>query len=145
MPLAIFVKRIKDLTQEMIILAERKISRVLHEEFVDHWLQHQIKSDERFPPVVGDEELFDKPAERLPVRICLPASFPIQTEVRERQLNLADAISQALDTASFIAGLPQWPAYDPGSRATMILNDECHVGNDPGKAERMALSSLRQS
>lgn len=43
------------------------------------------------------------------------------------------------------AGLPHWPAYDPGTRATMVLNDECRVENDPEKTERMALSSLRQS
>jgi len=43
------------------------------------------------------------------------------------------------------AGLPHWPAYDPGTRPTMVLNDECRVENDPGKAERVALSSLRQS
>lgn len=41
-------------------------------------------------------------------------------------------------------GLPRWPAYDPDTRATMILNNECHVENDPGRAERMALSSLRK-
>jgi para-nitrobenzyl esterase len=68
----------------------------------------------------------------------------------ERLQRLADKVSGAW--AAFArtgnsnhAGLPHWPAYDPGSRATMILNDECHVENDPGKAERTALSSLRQS
>ncbi len=68
----------------------------------------------------------------------------------ERLQRLADKVSGAW--AAFArtgnsnhAGVPHWPAYDPGSRATMILNDECHVENDPGKAERMALSSLRQS
>jgi para-nitrobenzyl esterase len=43
------------------------------------------------------------------------------------------------------AGLSHWPAYEPGTRATMVLNDECRVENDPGKAERVALSSLRRS
>ena len=42
------------------------------------------------------------------------------------------------------ASLPHWPVYDPGARATMLLNVECHVENDPGKAERVALSSLKQ-
>ena len=42
------------------------------------------------------------------------------------------------------ASLPHWPVYDPVARAIMLLNVECHVENDPGKAERVALSSLKQ-
>jgi para-nitrobenzyl esterase len=42
------------------------------------------------------------------------------------------------------ASLPHWLAYETGARATMLLNVECHVENDPGKAERVALSSLKQ-
>jgi para-nitrobenzyl esterase len=44
-----------------------------------------------------------------------------------------------------LAGLPNWPAYDPGTRATMIFNNECKVVNDPGKDERLAMSSLPQA
>jgi len=40
------------------------------------------------------------------------------------------------------SGLPQWPAYETQSRATMIFNDECKVVDDPGKAERLALTAL---
>ena len=40
------------------------------------------------------------------------------------------------------AGLPNWPVYDTGRRATMIFNDECRVVDDPGKDERQALLSL---
>jgi para-nitrobenzyl esterase len=39
-------------------------------------------------------------------------------------------------------GLPHWPAYDTSTRATMILDNECRVVNDPGKEERLAMSSL---
>ena len=39
-------------------------------------------------------------------------------------------------------GLPQWPAYDTSTRATMIFNNECKVVNDPGKDERLAMASL---
>jgi para-nitrobenzyl esterase len=39
-------------------------------------------------------------------------------------------------------GLPQWPAYDATTRATMVFNDECKVVNDPGKEERLAISAL---
>jgi len=40
------------------------------------------------------------------------------------------------------SGLPHWPAYDAKTRATMIFNDECKVVNDPGKDERLAITSL---
>jgi para-nitrobenzyl esterase len=43
------------------------------------------------------------------------------------------------------AGLPHWPAYDAVNRATMIFNDECRVVNDPGKEERLAMSSLART
>jgi para-nitrobenzyl esterase len=33
-------------------------------------------------------------------------------------------------------GIPRWPAYTPDTRATMILNAECHVDNDPFSTER---------
>jgi para-nitrobenzyl esterase len=39
-------------------------------------------------------------------------------------------------------GLPHWPAYDINTRATMILDKEYRVVNDPGKEERLAMSSL---
>jgi len=42
-------------------------------------------------------------------------------------------------------GLPHWPAYDINTRATMILDKECRVANDPGKEERLAMSSLPPS
>ena len=32
------------------------------------------------------------------------------------------------------ASLPHWPVDDPGARATMLLNVECHVENDPGES-----------
>jgi para-nitrobenzyl esterase len=41
------------------------------------------------------------------------------------------------------AGLPHWPAYETSTRATMIFNDECKVVNDPGKDERLAMTSMR--
>jgi para-nitrobenzyl esterase len=36
-------------------------------------------------------------------------------------------------------GLPMWPAYTADQRATMILNNECQVANDPNRDERQAL------
>jgi para-nitrobenzyl esterase len=35
------------------------------------------------------------------------------------------------------ASLPAWPAYTPEQRATMLLDAECHVANDPGQETRL--------
>jgi para-nitrobenzyl esterase len=40
------------------------------------------------------------------------------------------------------SALPHWPAYDTKSRATMIFNDECKLEDDPGRNERLAMSTL---
>jgi para-nitrobenzyl esterase len=42
-------------------------------------------------------------------------------------------------------GLPHWPAYDPSTRPTMIFNDECKVVDDPGKDERLAMTTLQSA
>jgi para-nitrobenzyl esterase len=36
-------------------------------------------------------------------------------------------------------GLPAWTPYDGATRATMILDNECRIQNDPRKADRLAL------
>jgi para-nitrobenzyl esterase len=41
-------------------------------------------------------------------------------------------------------GLPNWPAFNTSERATMILNTECKVVNDPYGEARRALAALRQ-
>jgi para-nitrobenzyl esterase len=40
-------------------------------------------------------------------------------------------------------GFPNWPAFNTSERATMILNTECKVVNDPYGEERRALASFR--
>jgi para-nitrobenzyl esterase len=40
-------------------------------------------------------------------------------------------------------GLPSWPAFNTKQRATMILDNECKVVNDPNGEERLALVALR--
>ncbi len=39
-------------------------------------------------------------------------------------------------------GLPDWPRYDAGARATMIFDTECRVVNDPDGAERLAMGGV---
>ncbi len=41
-------------------------------------------------------------------------------------------------------GLPNWPAFNATQRATMILNNQCKVVNDPNGPERVALAALRR-
>jgi para-nitrobenzyl esterase len=38
--------------------------------------------------------------------------------------------------------LPEWPAFDTAKRATMFLDDECRVVNDPNGEERTAIRTL---
>lgn len=40
-------------------------------------------------------------------------------------------------------GLPNWPAYTPDTRATMVFNNECKVVNDPGREERLAMKGIK--
>lgn len=40
-------------------------------------------------------------------------------------------------------GLPNWPAFNTKQRATMILNNECEVVDDPNGEERQALPAIR--
>jgi para-nitrobenzyl esterase len=40
-------------------------------------------------------------------------------------------------------GLPNWPAFNTKQRATMILNNECEVINDPNGEERQALRAIQ--
>ena len=40
--------------------------------------------------------------------------------------------------------LPEWPAFDTTTRATMMLDNECRVANDPNGAERRELLSVRK-
>jgi len=41
------------------------------------------------------------------------------------------------------ADLPNWPAFSPGSYPTMVLGNNCRVVNDPNRAERLALKTIR--
>jgi len=40
------------------------------------------------------------------------------------------------------SGDPGWPAYDPSTRATMLLGEQCGVADDPMAAERRAWEGL---
>jgi para-nitrobenzyl esterase len=42
-------------------------------------------------------------------------------------------------------GIPEWPAFTTKQRATMILNDECRVVDDPNGEERRTLAALEHS
>jgi para-nitrobenzyl esterase len=42
------------------------------------------------------------------------------------------------------AGLPNWPAFDPAMRATMVFDAEPRMVNDPHGAERRAMQGIRE-
>jgi para-nitrobenzyl esterase len=42
-------------------------------------------------------------------------------------------------------GLPNWSSFDTTTRMTMVFDNVCSLINDPHKAERVALGSLRRS
>jgi para-nitrobenzyl esterase len=42
-------------------------------------------------------------------------------------------------------GLPKWNPYTASERATMILDNECKVVNDPNREERLAIQNLGRS
>jgi para-nitrobenzyl esterase len=42
-------------------------------------------------------------------------------------------------------GLPKWPVFKTDERATMILDNQCKVVNDPHGEERLALAALRSA
>jgi para-nitrobenzyl esterase len=42
-------------------------------------------------------------------------------------------------------GLPKWNPYIASGRATMILDNECKVVNDPNREERLAIQNLGRS
>jgi para-nitrobenzyl esterase len=61
---------------------------------------------------------------------------------------LADRMSTAFatfarDGAPGHNGLPHWPAFTLAQRATMVLDNDCRVVNDPSRAERLALDEVR--
>ena len=39
-------------------------------------------------------------------------------------------------------GIPHWPAYDLTERATMILDTECRIANDPGRETRLLWKAI---
>ena len=43
-----------------------------------------------------------------------------------------------------VAGIPAWPRYELKQRATMLINTQCQVVNDPDSAIRQLWAALRQ-
>jgi para-nitrobenzyl esterase len=65
------------------------------------------------------------------------------TGTRPDRQQLADMLSETW--LAFARGgdpnhgaLPRWPAFDPATRATMILDVPCHAEHDPHREERLA-------
>ena len=85
----------------------------------------------------------------LPFVFDHPENTPFMTGTGPEQRALAEKVSEAW--VSFArAGhpnhkdLPNWPAFDTTTRATMIFNNECKVVNDPYGEERRAMETYRE-
>ncbi len=70
--------------------------------------------------------------------------------VGERQQALADVMSEAWLAFARTgnpnhSGLPEWPAYDPATRATMVFDDQSRVINDPRGRERAIIDAALRS
>jgi len=70
---------------------------------------------------------------------------------RQERYALQDRMSAAWTTFARTGNpnvkglLPEWPAFDAAQRATMVLDNECRVVNDPNADERRALTAVRKA
>src|SRR6201998_2658965 len=78
---------------------------MLHKELVDQRFEHHIESDERFCPIVCDEQCFDDFTERLPHRVGLPQSPAVGSKPRVDFLKLPDAVSDSLNATHLVGRL----------------------------------------
>jgi para-nitrobenzyl esterase len=85
----------------------------------------------------------------LPFVFNHPETIQFMTGSGADQRTLADNMSGAW--AAFARtgspnykGLPNWPAFDPATRATMVFNSESRVVNDPYGEERKAMQAIRE-
>jgi para-nitrobenzyl esterase len=88
-----------------------------------------------------DGRLFSPHAVEIPFAFDNVARFPNLAPGRPEAAALAartsDAwIAFARNGVPAHRGLPEWPAYDARRRATMVLDAECRVEDDPGAAAR---------
>jgi para-nitrobenzyl esterase len=102
---------------------------------------------------------FDWPIPRLGGRLGAPhgvtTPFVFRTTEAARSLvgdapacrGLSDQVSEAWLAFARTgnpnhAGLPDWPRYETGRRATMIFDETCRVAADPDRAERVAMEAV---
>jgi para-nitrobenzyl esterase len=60
----------------------------------------------------------------------------------DRGHNALSAFMQAAWAEFARSGDPGWKRFDTATRATMMLDRECQLANDPGKAERLAQAAM---
>ena len=71
---------------------------------------------------------------------------PTTEEMRALSRAMADAwVAFARDGAPSASGLPEWPAYGPGTRSTMTFDLDCAVEDDPGGELRRAWTAAARS
>src|SRR5258708_13545874 len=116
MPPAVFVEGIKDLTEQIVALAQRDIAKVVHKYLVHKGLEHEVQRNESFRPVVTDEQFFNREAQGLPERIALPARFAVRCEIRMKVLTLPDTVGNSWHSPHFVSRLERGRADHASAR-----------------------------
>jgi para-nitrobenzyl esterase len=121
--------------------------------------QAEFKADARYAPVYTYYFTWRSPVREGKLKALHTVEIPFvfdNTDLAASEVGtgpelhlLADKISDAWVAFARTGnpshkGLPKWPAFTTSERATMILNTECRVVNDPYGEARRALSALRQ-
>ena len=87
-----------------------------------------------FPPVAMHHHVF--------LALGPPSPFEGHTRSLQEQIH-ASWLSFIRDGQPQGEHLPPWPAYDERERATMVLDYESHVVDDPWSDERLVWDGLR--
>jgi para-nitrobenzyl esterase len=74
--------------------------------------------------------------------------FKLMTGTGDERYALAQRMSEAWVSFARTGNpnhdtLPNWPAFTPGERATMIFDSQCRTVNDPYSEERRAMQAIR--
>jgi carboxylesterase type B len=102
-----------------------------------------LRSESSSSVFASDSRRFDV-TRRFCASVYVPFRVALACAGRKAQSTHGAEIPFVFDNLDKAASLGA-RAKASSTRATMIVNDECRVENDPAKAERVALGSLQES
>ena len=76
----------------------------------------------------------------IPGASALTGAGPEAVRLAEKMSQAWVAFAAGGDPNSPMSGIPRWPAYELGTRATMLFDDVSRVANDPAHNARVALN-----